>query len=93
MDSFQLQEICISGSDNENIPGDENINQYYIIQNDSVLKESILDNFLEDELGMKEIKKIKKDFIMDQVNSLSKEEGEKVLENIKSKYVCVYIKS
>lgn len=89
LDKFQLKEILVYDSDENDVSKDERkLSDPY---DESFIKENLLDNFLEDELEMEELKKIKKDYIKDQVNSLSKEEGEIILENIKSKYVCIFI--
>lgn len=48
----------------------------------------LFDDFLESELGSGEIKKIKKDYLLTQLKYLSKEEGDQMMDNIKSEYVC-----
>lgn len=61
-----------------------------LIKSKSKLKEIMFDDFLQEELGIEEIKKIKKEYLKDHLKHLPKEEGNMIIEKLKSEYVCSF---
>lgn len=99
LDEFKLEEEIIEEEEsvlppikqttNTPIKKSERKTTSPLIKSKSNLKEIMFDDFLQDELGVDEIKKIKKEYLKDHLKHLPKEEGNRLIEKLKNEYVCL----